>query len=355
MSRLNDSVEYQFVHYGEHLDPQKGVLALDVGMKTVPGVIDHHHPQAETECTASLITKYPHLVVDHLPEMAGTEGEQRGRLRIITHRLPDFDAVSSIFLALQLLERREPDPHMMELSSYAKMVDSATLPKEINLTATPYSILRALFTGIKKEEEAANLGRVEEGLKFMSFLYSRLKEGYEILQNKILFSGIERYEKAIRKSEEDYFNYLLDVRKSQKIRLSLPLISSQGRKPVDGLVASNPRSFLLKEWARRDRENSPSGTGFSFLMTSFGTKRYILGVDPEKGVNLKGLGDRLNEKEQEKRAQAGRPMPFRWYDGNCPFFNFRIIDSPRDGTSLSHDEIVNCVLDFGQNGKTEKP
>jgi hypothetical protein len=37
-------VTYQFVNYGEVLKPVEDVLALDVGMKTIPGVIDHHHP-----------------------------------------------------------------------------------------------------------------------------------------------------------------------------------------------------------------------------------------------------------------------------------------------------------------------
>lgn len=42
-------VTYQFVNYGEVLKPVEDVLALDVGMKTIPGVIDHHHPQDGTE------------------------------------------------------------------------------------------------------------------------------------------------------------------------------------------------------------------------------------------------------------------------------------------------------------------
>ena len=46
-------IVYQFVKYGEDLKPEKNTLVLDVGMKTVPGVIDHHHPKAEPECTAS--------------------------------------------------------------------------------------------------------------------------------------------------------------------------------------------------------------------------------------------------------------------------------------------------------------
>ncbi len=36
-------IAYRFVNYGEDLDPEPDTLALDVGMKTVPGVIDHHN------------------------------------------------------------------------------------------------------------------------------------------------------------------------------------------------------------------------------------------------------------------------------------------------------------------------
>ncbi len=150
----------------------------------------------------------------------------------------------------------------------------------------------------------------------------------------------------MRKAEGDYFNYLSDLNQGQKILIFLPLASGKGKREVDGLVVKNPRSFLLKEWARRDRINSSLHEGFTFLMTNFGNKRYILGVDPEKGVNLRGLGVLLNKKEEEKRTQ--RPLAFRWYEGDCPFFNYRIIDSPQDGTSLSHQEIVETVIAFSQ-------
>jgi len=338
-------VSYKFVKYGEDLKPEKGVLVLDVGVKTVPGVIDHHQPGAEVECTASLITKHPHLVLDHFKKEETTEKERAAlKLEIITHRLPDFDSISSIFLALRLLKTGNIDPGMEKISSYARMVDSASLPKEIDLTSTPYSILRALFAAIKKGGEENNLERVKEGLKFMNFLHSRSEEGYEIFENRKLFSGIERYERAMRKAEDDYFNYLLDINRADKFILSLPLAQGSGKKKVSGLVVKNPRSFLLKEWARRDRENSPLGEGFTFLMTNLGDKRYIIGVDPKKGVNMKGFGELLNQKEAEKRAQEARPLDFRWYDGNCPFFNFRIIDSPQDGTSLRHEEIVEILM-----------
>jgi len=342
-------IRYDFVRYGKILEPKENTLGLDVGMKTIPGVIDHHHPEAEAECTASLVVKHPHLVLDHVNQK--TLKAETGRaetLRIITHRFPDFDAVASIFLSLRLIGSGKIDDSMRDIARYTKLVDSATLPKEVDLTATPYSILRALYKNVRKEESEANPARVEEGLKFMRFLHGKLEDGYEITENRLLFSGIGRYEKAIRTAENDYFNYLTDVQKGTQIALFLPSIDGREKKEVDGLIVKNPRSYLLKDWARRDREHAPLKDGFSFLMTSFWNKRYILGVDPEKGVYLKGLADLLNEKEAEARKAEGRLFDFPWYDGNCPFFNFRIVDSPQEGTSLSHSEIVDIVTCFGQ-------
>ncbi len=337
-------VRHKFVNYGKELNPEPGVLVLDVGKRTVPGVIDHHHPDAEAECAASLIIKYPSMVVDHLRNW-------NGPLDVITHRLPDFDAVASIFLSLKLLEIGRPNESMVKIAAYTKMVDSASLPKDIDLASTPYSILRALFSRIRGSEEEINFERVREGLKFMRFLYDKSEEGYDLTQNKLLFSGIDRYERAMRKVENDYFNYLADVRQGQKIALDLPLVSGGGTKRVDGLIVRNPKSFLLKEWAQRDRENSPLGEGFSFLLTNFGDMRYILGVDPEKGLNLKGLGNVLNQGESEKRAELQRAFPLPWYDGNCPFFNYRIIDSPQDETALDLEEIVELILSYSKNLK----
>ncbi|MGQ9672709.1 MAG: hypothetical protein ACUVV5_06200 [Candidatus Aminicenantales bacterium] len=341
-------VSFEFVNYGTVYSPQAGVMVLDVGMKTVPGVIDHHHPEAEPECTASLIVKYPHLVLNHFQGQGRRESAgEEAHLRIITHRLPDFDALSSIFLVLKLIEIRKVDTSMEKIAGYAKMVDSASLPRDIDLTATPYSILRALFAGVKRQEAEINRERVEEGLKFMRFLYAKAEEGYEIIENRRLFAGIDRYEKAMRKIEDDYFHYLDDVRKGQKLQLNLPLASGQGKKKVEGLIVRNPSSFLLKEWARRDINHTTDGQGFAFLMTNFANQRYILGVDPARDINLKGLGSLLNLREESKRTSWGRPVDFRWYEGNCPFFNYRIIDSPQDGTSLSHEEIVEILIDFG--------
>jgi len=310
-------------------------------MQMVPGVIDHHQPEAEAECAASLVVKHPSLVLDHIPKAEGV-------LKIICHRLPDFDALSASFLALKLIELGRVEASMAAIGAYATLVDSASLPADIDLAATPYSILRALFAGAKRPEADINESRAAEGLKLMRFLFSKAEEGYEILENRRLYAGIERYERAMHKVENDYFHYLDDSARSEKTCVRLPFSKRSGSRAVDCLVVRNPSSFLLKEWARRDFTGSSLGEGFSFLLTNFGDERFIMGVDPEKGVNLKGLGTMLNDLEADKRKAAGRPFPLRWYEGNCPFFNYRIIVSPQDGTLLSHGDVLDSLARFSR-------
>jgi len=330
---------FDFVPYGTALEPRPGVVVVDVGMRTVPGVIDHHQPEAEAECAASLIVKHPDLVLDHI-------GPGAEKIVIVTHRLPDFDALSSAFLTIKLAESRRLDGSMARIGAYARLADSASLPEDIDLAATPYAVLRALFAGARMPEPEINASRAAEGLKFMRFLYARAEEGCEILENRRLFSGIERYERAMRKVENDYFRYLDDLARSRRLLLSLPLADGSGRRTVDGLVVKNPTSFLLKEWARRETREAGRGEGFSFLLTNFWDERFILGVDPGKGVSLRGLGQLLNDLERRKRAAMGGTVPPRWYEGNCPFFNYRIVDSPQEGTALTQDEVVGALLRF---------
>jgi hypothetical protein len=344
MSDSDLRLEFKFADYGTPFDPAPDTLVLDVGMKAIPGVIDHHHPEAEAECATSLIAKYPGLVLDHIRPLSSPAER---RLTVITHRLPDFDALAAIFLSLRLIETGRFDPAMTALAAYTKTVDSSTLPPDIDLAATPYAVLRALFAGARKSEEEINRDRLDEGLKFMRFLHARASEGMDIVENKRLFRGLDRYERAVRKVGEDHQYYLSDALRSPKFTLSLPRIDGSGRKTIDGLSVENPHCFLLKEWARRDSTHAPGGRGFSFVMAQYGTSRFILGVDPAAGVNLRGLGSILNEKERTRRAERGNPPGPPWYEGNCPFFGHRIVDAPRDDSRLDPAEVLEAVLTFG--------
>lgn len=341
---------FSFVNYGEDIPPRPDTVVVDVGMKMVPGVIDHHHPTAEAECAASLVVKYPGLVLDHLG--IGPGGEPAGGKRVfnlMTHRLPDFDAVSALFLVTRLIETGRVDIPMRKVAEYAKIVDSASLPKSLDLASTPHTILRALFSQIRRHsEESTNADRVEEGLKFMRFLYAKVQEGQDLLANRQLFRGVDRYERAMRRAEEDYFQYLDDVREAQPTELYLPLTAAAGpgRKKVDGLFVRRARSFLLKEWARLDHIHPAQNQGFTFLLSSVAPGRYMLGVDVEHNVTLKGLGPILDAREAELRRRKGMAFDNPWYDGNCAFFENRIVVSPRDGSVLAFDDVVEEVKKF---------
>jgi len=255
--------------------------------------------------------------------------------------------LAAIFLALRLIETRRLDPAMEALAAYAKIVDSSALPKSIDLAATPYGILRAMFAGAKKTEDEIGRDRIAEGLKFMRFLHARAAEGRPLLEDRRLFVGIDRYERAMHKVEEDFQNYLYDAVRSIKIVLSLPRTDGAGRRDVAGLAVSNPRCFLLKEWARRDQDQPPGRDGFAFVLSQFGRSRFILGVDPAAGVHLRGLGGLMNEREKIRRAASGAPLGPPWFEGNNAFFNFRIVDSPADGSVLALSEVLDLVLEFG--------
>lgn len=338
-------IEYQFADYGTPFEPMPGRVVLDVGMRLAPGVLDHHHPEAEPECSASLVVAHPELVLDHI-RPGGREPE--GTLTFVTHKLPDFDALAAIFLARRLIERGEIDPAMRALAAYTKIVDSSALPPDLDLAATPYGVLRALFAGAKSGEDEINRARIEEGLKFMRHLHARASEGAELMENRGLFQGIDRYERAVRKVGEDHQNYLADAARSPKFRITLPLLDGSGRRTVDGLNVTSPRCFLLKEWARRDRVYAPSGRGFAFVMCRYGDSRFIIGVDPAAGVNLRGLGGILNALETARRSELGRPEGPPWFEGDSAFFRQRIVDSPRDDSVLTPEAVFDAVRNFGR-------
>jgi len=118
---------------------------------------------------------------------------------------------------------------------------------------------------------------------------------------------------------------------------------------VAGLWLKKPASSMFKSWARGDMDNAGNEQGFVLLCIQMSEHRFILSVDPSSGVYLNGLGDLIEQVENEKRQALGmvrqgenRPgydSPDPWYDGRSPLHNYTIIDSPRVGTVLSFKEV----------------
>ena len=129
-----------------------------------------------------------------------------------------------------------------------------------------------------------------------------------------------------------------------------------GRKSVRGMVVRDPTCAFFKEVARaqgetylhmiaRRADSHPGG-------------RHIISVAPDQGVWLRGLGRRLEAAEIETLASRGTGLPEGeiprwpdvlrgdpWYDGRSPLHDYTIVDSPRGGTVLEEESVVELALD----------
>jgi hypothetical protein len=130
------------------------------------------------------------------------------------------------------------------------------------------------------------------------------------------------------------------------------------------------RCQFFKDWARTDAAHSPNGKGFAALCVFHSEgpgqeRRCILSVTPDSGATLRGLGALLDGAEADRRRQVfgmddrvtdpatGQPKPPRsgysnsdpWYDGRGHAYT--IVDSPRDGTLLTAEQIEELFLSFG--------
>ena len=99
--------------------------------------------------------------------------------------------------------------------------------------------------------------------------------------------------------------------------------------------------------------SAPGGQGYPFLTVDCSQpqkNRFIISVAPESGTHLKGLGQRLEQREALKRKHLGqeRPVePIRYpSDNSDPWYfgqghQYTIIDSPWEGTILTAEEVQN--------------
>ena len=136
---------------------------------------------------------------------------------------------------------------------------------------------------------------------------------------------------------------------------------------VDGIYLRDPECLLFKEWARLDRENSPSGEGFVFMAIAYSKLRswgkindsdYVFSLDPERAVprslHLYNLWARLQISEVrhlhelpagefgskcacrsgfEKRAGAlGQFFADPWFYGSP--YQCTIVPAPSQGTVI---------------------
>ena len=315
-------MRYSFVEAGKYIPVGiDGKLYLDVGNALIKGVIDHHQPSAPKHSAT-------HLVYENA-KLLGLDTQE-----IVLHQSPDLDCAASSYLASRYLQNKELPTFAKELAVFLDKVD-------FGYAANSALSLHSLYEFIKAECSSDE----EALLKGHKLIEEMSATGFE---SGALPDSLSKYKQTI---EDDYDSYRQDYENSIAIACNLPIKNANGFSECKGLVIKKPQSKLFKTWARNDTKHAENG--FELLIVQLSDRRTIISVKADGMYFLKGLGDLINESEKKKLREkgifvdganrVGYDMPDPWYDGRNPSHNYTIIDSPRRGSELDFEEVLQIV------------
>lgn len=342
-------LSYRFVPPGAVAETAAGVVYVDVGNDFGPGVFDHHQGNAPTECTARLALAHPEYARSQLL----SEGVHP-RLTVVTHRFPDLDATSAIYILRALLEGQAATEALARWAAYVCEVDAGHTRLRPGESVTPYALFMVRTGRARREAgtdpDAQSLAMLQAGLSLIDVFLAQGIAG-EDRDSLSRLRSLHALQTEIAEVEADRLAYAADIARAEIFPCTLPRHDG-GVSAVSGLWIEFPGSQLFKAWARGDRAHS-GGDGFVFTAVRVGEARYIISVDPASGVSLAGLGEALEVAEEGKRREIGQPRtgvprqgyrsPDPWYDGRAPLHAFTIVDSPRMGTVLTSAEVREIV------------
>jgi len=346
------SLCYEFVPVGTVLKPAPGRVAVDVGNKCVPGVIDHHFAGAGAECAATLIAARPQeLVLDHLGEDTG------GEVPVLVHKRPDMDCLVSAYLVRELLRSGELQPSHQTLAEYARVIDSGRPPPDGLGRGSLLCVYKAMCHLEKQRrpqpEDPEDLWRtwIRRGFDLLDLAVAAVPDP---TSQVCLPDDLSGWEDEQRLVDKQLSRYQGSLRRARTYEIELPCPTG-GTRTVQGMSIVNPRCLLFKAFARAE--------GYTFLQITYhrkGQPRYKasheISVAPDRGVWLRGLGWELEAREVLRRAERGHeeqglprwPDVIRedpWYDGRSSLHDYTIVDRPTHGTLLSWEEISQVVQD----------
>ncbi len=337
------AIDYGFVRPGTDATSTPGRVYVDVGNRFMDGVLDHHGPDTPARCTAELVLAYPRMIRSQV-------GADR-RVLILTHQEPDLDAISGVYFVRAHLCGEAIDEAARTWAAYVCDIDRGDTGLDPRQPIGPYSVLMLALRQVREavdDPDMRSRRMLEAGLGFVANMLHRLRQGFR-LDDPAIVTGVSAWAAAVQAVRDDHAAYLEDLARAELFPCALPRTDGRGLTRVPGVWIRRPRSALFKSWARGDTGDTSRPRGFILTGVELGKARTIISVAPGRGVNLKGLGDRLEAAETAKRARLGRPRtgPVRpgyhtsdpWYDGRAPLHDFTIVDAPRSGTLLSAKEI----------------
>ena len=343
-----ETVRFEFVPPGLSLVGQPGRLILDVGSTVGPGILDHHSAGPVGRSTAGLVLQRREFVHWSLPAVGA------GTLTVVLHADPDLDAVCAAFLALKLLEMgpgAEPTPAMEALARYALHVDLGN-PPDPHVSCSLYGYFYAIDDLFRKKRGRETEPQLTEKILWeqfclLEFVLSRLAGALDadaafqyLLAGKLFTPEESRFAAYADWLEDDQQRFLKDLRRpTSQIRwFWVRKAGTDVPVEVQGLVLEDPQSALFKVWARAHqhdghplvllavhfpkvaRSGNPPVSHASLLQSVAPSTpktpdvqadlaphgRTVISVNPSSGVDLRGLGDLLDQEESEARERKKR-------------------------------------------------
>ena len=326
-----------FVPAGFVGEPEPGVVYLDVGSQCVPGIVDHHFRDGRARSSSATLVSRPELVTEHLQSFPRTQIQFR------VHQLPDLDCTSALHIACELIEGSPRMELLQLLAAYVDQIDQGFIPRPEQFADSLYGVFVAhqhLVGGGDRQRLEAGLRVVDAAL----YIAEAAPDGADF--STIFCSHPEWFVRERELLECDQQTYREDHARGELFQAPVGGLA----EPATWLLLDHPRSVLFKMWARTDTAD-PGGRGHACMVVDWSREekaRYVLSVDPDAGLHLRGLGQQLEREESAQRERMGlqRPAEPRRYpaDNADPWYmgwghQFTIIDSPWNGTVLSARQI----------------
>ncbi len=331
-----------FVPMGFHAHPESGIVYIDAGNAVEPGIIDHHYAKAAANCSCEILIRQPELLLEHIRDTPISQLEFR------FHDPPDLDCAASLYAAYEFIEAEklpdiEPRQEILEkLAAYMRQVNHARVPQPERLSDSLYGIYKAhdLLAQQKYGGALTNALRLEAGVRVVDATCYLIQQHPENGDFATIFQfQPDWFAEEKRLIEKDRARYREDLKSrshTYKARINgVP-------EPVTGIWLDHPQSLFFRIWAWND-PNAPGGEGYHFIALDIsqpGKTRILIGVNPDAGTNLRGLGQLMEKHETQKRKQLGKERPAHadlWYFGEG--HKYGLIGSPGNGTILTPEEV----------------
>lgn len=273
---------------------------------------------------------------------------------IVTHHKPDIDAICAVWLVRKLLEgQNQITEAATHIANMVQLIDRGETELRSDNPYTFYSVMMMFLYQVSGGDEC----RLQGGMDFLDTIEREVSSAQEELRS-IDWENVARASDLLELILEDFALFERDAKQGFLRPVVVDCVDLSSRTTVSCLFVRQPESKLFKAWVRGAQDDAGE-MKYEALVVQLSHKRTIISVAPDTGICLKSLGERLQQAEMSNRAELGQVIkgenrpgydsPDPWYDGRNALHQYTILDSPRAGTVLAWDEIVEIVI--GQNSK----